>query len=68
MCRAMQENFEEGIMVGQEKTAVNLLRKGWLSFDEIADVSDLPIERVMELKGELETEARGTRERRDSRP
>ena len=77
MCRAMQENFEEGRAEGFEEgleegreegreegmeiVAANLLREGRFALADVARLSVLPIERVMELKEKLEAEERQRR-------
>lgn len=49
MCKAIEENNKRIIKDKSIKTAISLLRLGKLSYDEIADVSELTIEEVDEL-------------------
>lgn len=83
MCKAMQENYDEGLaegmakglkkgrkkgqVEGRETTAVNLLRRGGFPLDEIAEIAVLPVERIIELKAELEKEEWKKRGKRDPR-
>ncbi|MCM1329110.1 MAG: hypothetical protein NC253_06665 [Ruminococcus sp.] len=59
MCRIMEEIREEGIEEGIEETsaaiAVRLINKGKNSIEEIAEVTDLPIERVEQLAKQAAT-------------
>ena len=49
MCKAIEENNKRIIKDKSIKTAISLLRLGKLSYDEIADVSELTVEEVDEL-------------------
>ncbi len=41
--------FEQGVLEGRERTAVQLVRLGKLSLQEIATVCDIKLKRVQEL-------------------
>ncbi len=49
-----QEKYEQGIEHEKEKTARRLIEFGRLSFEEIADVTELSIEKIKEI-AELQT-------------
>jgi predicted transposase YdaD len=51
------EGFQQGIKTGVESVAINMLRKH-KSFEEIADSTDLPIERIQQLSLSLQTNSK----------
>jgi predicted transposase YdaD len=51
------EGFQQGIKTGVESVAINMLRKH-KSFEEIADSTDLPIERIQQLSLSLHTNSK----------
>lgn len=51
------EGFEQGIKTGVESVAINMIRSG-KSFDEIADSTNLPIERIHQLSLSLQTNSK----------
>lgn len=51
------EGFEQGIKSGVESVAINMLRKH-KSFEEIADSTDLPIDRIQQLSLSLQANSK----------
>lgn len=51
-----REQREEGRKEASMKTAKRMLKRGVLTYEEIAEDSDLPIEEVKKLAEELEAE------------
>lgn len=46
--QGIEQGISQGIKTGVESVAINMLRKH-KSFEEIADSTDLPIERIQQL-------------------
>ena len=58
MLQSVEEVYEEilmdrGMEKGKEETAVNLLRSGWLTKEQIAETTELSIQRINELEKNL---------------
>lgn len=49
MCKAMEDMRNETAEQTKIQSAMNLLTLGKLSFEEIADAMELPVEKVKEL-------------------
>ena len=50
---ALQENYDAGVMDKSEEFACNLLREGSFSDEKISRLTDLPLEKIMELRNSL---------------
>lgn len=59
MCRAVEELWEEGRKIGEEKSsrrsAQRMLAAGKLALEEIAEYSGLPLDEVKRLRDNLPT-------------
>ena len=50
----MEKGIEKGIEKGVEKTAINMLKKG-KPIEDIIDATELPYERILELKSKYKS-------------
>ena len=53
MCRLMEEVLEEGREEGKIKTAKRLITKDKMTLEDIAECSDLPLEKIRALALEI---------------
>jgi predicted transposase YdaD len=45
--------YQEGLVKGKHQVVVNLLRKGTVPVEEIAEFTGVPVEEVRQIAGEL---------------
>lgn len=55
MCKAIEKLRDDAVMERNIQVAISLLTIGKLSFEDIASVSKLPVERVREISEEMKS-------------
>lgn len=53
MCKAMEERLNENSTMKAIQIAIRMLKKGVLSFEDISEYSELPIEKIKELAAQI---------------
>ncbi len=56
MCRAMEDRLNKNATMKAIQIAIRMLKKGILSFEDISEYSELPIEKIKELAAQINPE------------
>lgn len=52
MCKSMEDMINQADLAARKRIVLNLLKSGKLSYEEIAEVTELPLEKIESLAGE----------------